>query len=114
MNAFIDFLDDGTFQAVHTELLGADFLFDLGTADVARASVVEFNDTTRQWEVRWIGDPEDIPARFSNVSRASCIEWEVGELSKDLGSVVSKLIPRRDCAFAKNTAEGSPQTIHSP
>lgn len=109
---FIDFLDDGTFQAVHTELLGPSFLFDLGKAEIARASLVEFNPATQKWEVKWIQDLPTDPVRFAHPSREECIKWEVGVLSRSLNDAVSALIPRQ--RLVKVGAEGSPQTQRTP
>ena len=92
---FIDCLDDGTFQAVHSEMLGPTFLFDLGTAELARASLVEFNPGSGKWEVRWIQDLPTLPPRFENESREACIQWEVQTISEMMNEVTEKLIPRQ-------------------
>ena len=72
MNAHtITFAPDGTASCLWTEAVP---LHELGRLDVQRASTIEFNAVTQQWEVRLVSDPNTIA--FSNASREACLEWE--------------------------------------
>ena len=75
----ISFTTDGRAQAVYTEALP---LSDLGTLTAKRASNVEFNQQSQQWEVRFEMDPGTVA--FSHASRAQCIKWEVAALNASL------------------------------
>ena len=56
-------------------------LAEIGTLTVERASSVEFNPATQQWEVRWPDSPSVV---FSHASRAECIRWEIETLNERL------------------------------
>jgi hypothetical protein len=79
MNAVIQFTPDGTARAVYTEELP---LADLGTMTIKRASTVEFNPATQQWEVRFTQDPGNVV--YASPSRAACVRWEVEQLNAAL------------------------------
>jgi hypothetical protein len=69
MNINISFKPDGTAQCLWTEALP---LHELGRLEITRASHIEFNNTTQQWEV--IDRKGQV--RFSAKSRAACLDWE--------------------------------------
>lgn len=78
MQAVISFGPDGNGTALWTEALP---LAELGKLSVTRASNVEFNSNTQQWEVTLTG--QDTPS-FCHSSRAECIKWEVQHLNERL------------------------------
>ena len=45
----------------------------LGTLEIVRASSIEFNNATQQWEVK---SPEGV-LLFSASSRQACLDWEL-------------------------------------
>jgi hypothetical protein len=69
MNINISFNTDGTAQCLWIEALP---LHEIGRLEVTRASNIEFNNATQQWEVK---DRRGHMRFFSN-SRAACLEWE--------------------------------------
>lgn len=69
MTTAILFNPDGTAQCLWTDALP---LHELGRLEITRATNIEFNNTTQQWEVR---DPRG-KVRFIAKSRAACLEWE--------------------------------------
>lgn len=78
MNAVLSCNPDGTVECLWTEALP---LAEIGTLTVRRASTVEFNAQSQEWEVRLAGNGG---VDFSNPSRARCIEWEVAILNRKL------------------------------
>lgn len=70
MNAthYIDFQTDGTAKTLYTELID---LAALGSLSVKRASTIEFNGATQEWEVEIDGE-----IKYSNPSRQNCLDWE--------------------------------------
>jgi hypothetical protein len=71
----LTFHDNGT----ATGLWGEDIpLGGLGELSVRRASTIEFNDISQEWEVRLIDPTTQLPGEvmFSNASRQACITWE--------------------------------------
>jgi len=70
-NHTITFAVDGTAHCLWTEAVS---LHELGRLDVQRASHIEFNTATQQWEVRLMSDPSDVA--FSHASRDGCLQWE--------------------------------------
>lgn len=71
----ITFHPDGTASGLWSEDIP---LHDLGELTVRRASTIEFNDDSQEWEVRLIAAKTHKagPVRFSNPSRQACITWE--------------------------------------
>ena len=67
----ITFAPDGTARSLWTEALP---LRELGQLEIQRASTVEFNAATQQWEARLTSNPE--AAAFSHPSRETCLQWE--------------------------------------
>ena len=75
----LQFGTDGTGHAVYTEALP---LAQLGQLSMRRASVVEYNEATQQWEVFLASNPEQVA--YSHPSRSECIRWEVETLNRQL------------------------------
>ena len=73
----LQFGTDGTGHAVYTEALP---LAQLGQLSMKRASTVEYNEATQQWEVRLASEPNTVA--YSHSSRAECIRWEVETLNR--------------------------------
>lgn len=69
MNIQISFKPDGTAHCLWTEDLP---LHEFGRLQITRASNIEFNNGTQQWEVR---DGKG-KVRFIARSRSACLEWE--------------------------------------
>ena len=65
----IHFAPDGSGAGLYTELID---LREIGSLEVVRASEIEFNETTQQWEVF------DYTGKrvFSDPSREVCLRWE--------------------------------------
>jgi hypothetical protein len=76
MNTQISFQPDGTAQCLWTEALP---LHELGQLEVTRASNLEFNNITQQWEVK----DRRGRVRFIANSRSACLEWEQQDLQPD-------------------------------
>lgn len=73
---------DGTARCLHSDLIP---LQSIGTLTVRRASSVEFNEQTQQWEVHHatkrvqvtVFPPKTWPViLFKNPSRQACLDWE--------------------------------------
>jgi hypothetical protein len=79
MNAVIDFAPDGSVRCLYSELLP---LSELGQLEVSRASNVEFNAQSQEWEVRLASEPGRVA--FSHQSRSTCIAWEVETINNQL------------------------------
>jgi hypothetical protein len=77
MNHVITFDDDGTANTLWTDKLP---LAELGTMKVKRASWIDFNEGTQQWEVRF--DPNDNAPAFTDPSREACLAWEDAQLNR--------------------------------
>jgi hypothetical protein len=76
MNTQISFNPDGTAQCLWTEALP---LHELGRLEVTRASNLEFNNSTQQWEVK----DRRGKVRFIAKSRSVCLAWEQTNLQPD-------------------------------
>lgn len=76
MNTQISFKPDGTAQCLWTEVLP---LHELGRLEITRASNIEFNNTTQQWEVK----DQKGKVRYIAMSRSSCLEWEQQNLQQE-------------------------------
>jgi hypothetical protein len=65
----LHFQPDGTGVGLYTEHID---LREIGSLEVVRASEIEFNDTTQQWEVF------DYTGKrvFTEHSREACLRWE--------------------------------------
>ena len=69
MNTVITFAPDGTARCLWTEAVP---LHELGRLEIHRASNIEFNNTTQQWEVK----DRKGKVRFFAKSRSACLDWE--------------------------------------
>ena len=76
MNITITFKPNGSAQCLWTEVLP---LHELGRLQVTRASNIEFNNATQNWEVK----DRKGKVRFIARSRSACIEWEQQNLQPD-------------------------------
>ncbi|NBR88192.1 MAG: hypothetical protein EBS84_19365 [Proteobacteria bacterium] len=70
MNAVLTFDVNGIGHCLHTDAIP---LQSLGTLEVHRATTIEFNASTQQWEVK---DAEGLTLH-SNPSRSCCLAWEI-------------------------------------
>jgi hypothetical protein len=70
MHASLTFDPQGTITGLYTELIE---LNQLGRLEITRASTIEFNASSQQWEVK---DAEGV-ILHSNPSRSRCVEWEL-------------------------------------
>ena len=75
-NITISFSPDGTAPCLCTEALP---LHELGRLEIQRASNLEFNNATQQWEVK----DRRGHMRFFSKSRSACLEWEQANLQLD-------------------------------
>jgi hypothetical protein len=69
MNIQISFKPDGTALCLWTEAVP---LHELGRLEITRATNIEFNNATQQWEVK----DSKRQVRFFAKSRIACLEWE--------------------------------------
>jgi len=69
MNPVLTFEVDGTAHCLHTDAIP---LQTLGTLTVQRASQIEFNASTQQWELKDAGET----VLFTHPSRSRCLAWE--------------------------------------
>jgi hypothetical protein len=76
MNITIQFKLDGTAQCLWTEALP---LHELGRLEITRATNIEFNNSTQQWEVK----DRKGKVRFFAKSRSACLEWEQQNLQPE-------------------------------
>ena len=66
---------DGRVHCLYSEVID---LQKLGVLALRRATQIEFNHSTQQWEVR---DAEDASPRFTHRSRIECLAWEQQHLN---------------------------------
>jgi hypothetical protein len=76
MNITIHFNHNGTAHCLWTDAIS---LHDLGRLEITRASHIEFNHATQQWEVI----DRKGRVRFFARSCAACLEWEHENLRPD-------------------------------
>jgi hypothetical protein len=76
MNTTISFNPDGTAQCLWID---AAPLHELGRLEITRATNIEFNNSTQQWEVKDMKGK----VRFFSRSRSACLEWEQENLQPD-------------------------------
>ena len=74
MKAIMTFGDDGTAQCLYHELID---LTELGHLCCERASVIEFDAATQEWQVKLPGSEKVL---FQHSSRETCLAWEREEL----------------------------------
>jgi hypothetical protein len=70
MNPVLTFETDGVVRCLHTDAIP---LQSIGTLMVQRATTIEFNPTTQQWEVKDAAGA----ILHSHPSRSRCLAWEV-------------------------------------
>jgi len=68
MSAVLKFKPDGTAAGLYTELIPLD---EIGKLEITRASTIEFNNSSQQWEVKVDGQ-----VLYRHRSRAICLAWE--------------------------------------
>jgi len=79
MNIVLSISPDGSVECLWTEALPLD---KLGSLHVKRASNVEFDEASQQWQVKLATAPDAVA--FASPSRAACIAWEVETLNTQL------------------------------
>lgn len=67
--AVLKFDPAGNGHGLFTEAID---LSSLGTLEIVRASSIEFNNSTQQWEFK----SADGELHFSHASRQACLDWE--------------------------------------
>ena len=74
MSSILTFHEDGTATALHTDAIP---LQSLGALKVSRASTIEFDEPSQEWQVK-IEDKltGTWAVYFSHDSRAECLRWE--------------------------------------
>lgn len=72
----LTFDDDGTASTLWTDKLP---LAELGRLTVTRASWIDWNPETQEWEVRFDPDGNVV---FSDPSRTACLAWENAQLNR--------------------------------
>ena len=75
MSHLLRFCPDGSVRCLHTEVID---LRVLGRLRVARATCIEFNEDSQEWEVRHHGTRGLL---HSDPSRAACLRWEKENLT---------------------------------
>ncbi len=70
------FTPDGAARCLWTEAVP---LHELGRLEIQRASTVEFDPASQEWEVRLASDPDVVA--FSHASRETCLQWERNTLN---------------------------------
>jgi hypothetical protein len=76
MNITISFTPKGTAHCLWTEALP---LHELGRLEITRATNIEFNNATQQWEVK----DRRGGVRFIAKARSACLEWEEQNLQPE-------------------------------
>ena len=71
----LTFDSHGTVRGLYTEAID---LRSLGPLAIRRATNIEFNHATQQWEIRTL---RDSCLLFTNASRTACLAWEQEHLS---------------------------------
>jgi hypothetical protein len=91
MLVVIEALPDGTARCLHTDIIP---LQSIGRMTVRRASTVEFNERTQEWEVRVPRHDSftrllgiETRTLFANTSRQLCLEYEQREWQTLLDAV---------------------------
>ena len=74
MNPVLTFEPDGVVRCLHTDAIP---LQSLGTLTVKRATNIEFNASTQQWEVKDAAGA----ILFTNPSRSCCLAWELNRFN---------------------------------
>ena len=75
MNPVLTFEPDGVVRCLHTDAIP---LQTLGTLEVQRATSIEFNASTQQWEVKDAAGA----ILFTKPSRSRCLAWEVEHFNR--------------------------------
>ena len=68
----ITFSPNATASCLHTDAIP---LQSLGYCRTRRASWIDFNENTQEWEVRFA--PHSLTCEYSHPSRQSCLDWEL-------------------------------------
>ena len=75
MNATLTIDQQGTITGLYTELIE---LHQLGRLEITRATTIEFNASTQQWEVKDAAGA----ILHSDASRSRCLAWEVEHFNR--------------------------------
>ena len=75
MQITLTFDQQGTGHGLYTEAIP---LSSIGTLQMARASTIEFNSTSQQWEVRDTADN----LLYADASRTLCLQWETEHFNR--------------------------------
>jgi hypothetical protein len=70
VKAIMTFGDDGTAQCLYHELID---LHELGHLACERASVIEFDQATQEWQVK---SSDGATLLYCHASREVCLQWE--------------------------------------
>ena len=73
--AIITVAINGTARCLYTEAID---LRSIGSLELRRASVIEFNNSTQMWEVRDLNGQ----TLHSHPSRQACLAWEAQQLKQ--------------------------------
>jgi len=71
----LTFDEQGIGHGLYTEAIP---LQSIGTLQMARASTIEFNPTSQQWEVRDTADN----LLYTAASRSLCLQWELAHFNQ--------------------------------
>ena len=86
---------DGDVRCLYTEEID---LQALGTLDVTRASQIEFDAKTQQWQVQL---PDSAQVLFKHRLRETCLEWE----KQNILNIISSRKPQAEGCHNKDKTE---------
>jgi hypothetical protein len=74
-SAVLTFDSSGIGAGLYTELID---LHQIGALEITRASNIEFNNETQEWEVKALSGQ----VLFTNQSRLRCLNWEMTNIAR--------------------------------
>jgi hypothetical protein len=82
----IRFEPDGTGRCLYTEAID---LASIGSLEITRASMIEYDHMTQQWEVKIVNHDHAKPfewthTAYRSASRAACLAWEHEHFNRQL------------------------------